>query len=191
MKYKNVKVVGHPRSGSHYLAQLLNINFYHHHDYLTLYAGHSKGHIAWLKQPSTAIIYIYRDNTDTIKSMFKLRDRFGLVAKDIKEFRTKRLSQMHNANIESKAIFKGKIVTVVDRYLSTIHLTIDEYLDEHKSYWSKKASFVVKYDALLEPHFQPTMLAIADFLGSENGEFIRETKRIGWYDASDEEKIFT
>lgn len=190
MKYKTAKVISHPRAGSHYLAKLLNANFFHKDSYLELYAGHGSGHLQHLKSPSTAVFYIYRNSEDTIKSMFVLRDRFGLVADNIEEFKTKKLNEMHNKNISSNAVFNGKSVTDVDTYFSTIPLTIEEYLKEHREFWYRPGLFVVNYQALIED-FQQSMGAIAFHLGSDRREFINVTKRVGWYDASDEEKIFT
>lgn len=190
MKYKNAKVISHPRAGSHYFAKLLNDNFFHKDNYLDLYAGHSEHHVVHLKTPNTAVFYIYRNNTDTIKSMFVMRDRLGLVANNIEEFRTKKLSKMHNRNIKSRALFNGKPVNIVDTYLSNKNLTIDEYLDQHKQFWNKKAMFIVNYQALQE-NFESCMLAIAQFLESDKTEFVNEHQRVGWHDAKDQKKIFS
>jgi len=190
MKYKTAKVIGHPRSGSHFLAKVLNDNFFHKKDYLKLYAGHSKTHVSQLKYPGTVVFYIHRNNEDTIKSMFILRNRLGLVANTIEEFKSKKLSDMHNKNIISEAICNGKLVTEVDTYLSTINLTIEEYLDEHKEFWRQKAMFIINYDALLKD-YNKYMQEIATYIGSKRTEFIRETSRMGWYDKDDIKEILS
>lgn len=188
MKYKTAKVVSHQRAGSHYLAKLLNDNFFHEKDYLSLYAGHSKGH--YKKYPGAVIFYIYRNNRDTINSIYNLRNRFGLIADSIEEFKTKKLSNMHSTNIVSKAMLNDKIVTDVDTYFSTVHVTIEEYLEEHKKFWNTRADFIVNYDALIQ-NFIPCMKAIAIFLGSELEDFKNEREQIGWHDAQYDKKIFS
>ena len=190
MKYKHAKVVSHPRAGSHYLAKLLNINFFNKKSYLDLYAGHAKTHVTHLTVPSTAVFYIYRDNPSTIKSMYVLRDRFGLIADSLEEFKSKKLSNMHSRNIKSKAIFNGELITEVDTYFCNVNLTIEEYLNEHKKFWKPRANFIIFYPALIED-FENCMYAINQFLEGDKTEFIRETKRIGWYDAKEDKKIFS
>jgi hypothetical protein len=194
MKYKTAKVIGHPRAGTHYLAKLLNMNFFHEDDYLKLYAGHSYAHVSNLKNRHTAVFYIYRGEADTLRSMWKLRNRFGLVAKNLKEFVTTPCNEMHNVKINSSAIFnngKSKTeVTQVDSYFANIKLTLPEYLNEHKKYWLAidNSNFMpVYYDHLIDS-FEFEMNDIARFLRSEKTEFIRETSRIGWYDKNEAEK---
>lgn len=196
MKYKTAKVIGHPRSGSHYLARLLNINFFHLSDYLPLYAGHSTAHIRHFNDPNTAVFYIYRDNTNTITSMYTMRNRFGLVADSLEEFKNTRLCDMHNVNIKSKAIrnlgTRKEETTIVDTYLKRFDQTPEEYLNAHKKFWlglKHSNYYVVKYENLLY-EFEHTMEMIAWFLESSKHEFVQEEERIGWYDKNDVKKSF-
>jgi hypothetical protein len=194
MKYVAAKVISHPRAGSHYFAKLLNDNFFFRKDYLTMYAGHSKAHTAHLRSPGVAVFYIYRNNEDTIKSIFKIRDRFGLVANSIEEFKEKKLCDMRGNRIDSTAIYDNgntqKVVTKVDTYLPGINMTVEEYLNDHKKFWKTRAHFIIYYDALMQD-FDNCMYAVNLFLGADKTEFVNETKRIGWYDAKEGGKIFS
>ena len=196
MKYKAAKVISHPRAGSHYLAHLLNINFFHLPNYLPLYAGHSTAHMRYLDRPDTAVFYIYRDNVNTIESMYNMRNRFGLVANSFEEFKNTRLCDMHNVNIKSEAIkdngIKKELVSDVDTYLSRFDQTPEEYLNAHKKFWlniHQSNYHVLMYEDLLY-EFEHTMEMIAWFLESSKHEFIQEEKRIGWYDKYDTKEKF-
>ena len=197
MRFNRAKIVSHPRAGSHYFAKLLNENFFHRKSYLDLYAGHSHSHTTHLRAASTAVFYIYRNNQDTIKSIYKLRDRFGLKADSLEEFVSSYLSDMDDKKIKSEAIYnsgnKKKVITEVDHYLGTHVLTIDSYLDMHKEFWFNLERYnymIISYDSLMLD-FQNTMEHIAKFLGSEKHTFTNELERIGWYDKKDTKKIFT
>lgn len=197
MKYRNCKVVSHPRAGSHYLAHLLNINFYHFSNYLSLYAGHSSQHVSWLRQSSTCVIYIHRNIEDSVKSMFKLKNRFGLVCTTLQGFERNTLSDMHYKNIKSCAVVNiggnKRIVTDVDTALRNIQLTPGQYIQQHHNQWISRVEpnfLPVSYENLTE-FFDSTMLHIAQFLGSNKTTFTNETNRIGWYDNSEDKKIFT
>ena len=197
MNFKEAKVVSHPRAGSHYFAKLLNDNFFNKNNYLELYAGHSSGHMVHLNDTSTAVFYIYRNNTDTLMSMYKLKDRFGIAPKSWEEFLTKPLNELKSNDIVSEAIFNSgkykKVVTEVDQYLGTFPFTADQFIDEHKKRWLEIERFnymPVSYDRLKE-NFYEEMLKIAKFLGSNKTEFSREKQRIGWYDSNEREKNFS
>lgn len=197
MNFKTAKVIGHPRSGSHYLAHLLNINFFCYPTYLPLYGGHSNSHKNWLKDSSIAVFYIYRNNNSTIDSMYNLRNRFGLVADSIEEFKNSKLSDMHDKNIKSEAIcnIQGnkQIVTDVDTYFKNINKTPEEFLNSHKEFWlsENKNNFLsLRYEDLLND-FEHTMKLIAWFLNSEAINFIQEKERVGWYSKDEPPKKFS
>jgi len=197
MKYNTAKVISHPRAGSHYFAQLLNVNFFNKDSYLELYAGHSDHHKNWLNNPNTAVFYIYRNNEDTIKSMFNMRNRLGLVADNIKVFKSSTLKSMHNKNIKSETIRNvagnKELITEVDTFLAGYDQTPEEFLNSHKRKWLKLANsnfYAVSYD-VLKIEFKYEMLMIAKFLGSDKTEFTQEYNRIGWYDKNEPEKNFS
>lgn len=198
MKYKTAKVISHPRAGSHYFTKLLNDNFFHKKDYLELYAGHSNHHVTHLKSPSTAVFYIYRNNVDTLKSIFRMRDRFGIAPGSWGEFLNTPLNELNSTKIVSEAVFnngeKQKIVTEVDHYLGTHPHKVESFLNLHKVHWIKfieQPNFmIVSYDHLKED-FQEEMLKVAKFLGTDKTDFTQEKERIGWYDKSEREKNFS
>lgn len=197
MKYKTAKVISHPRAGSHYLAHLLNINFFHLPDYLPLYAGHSDGHKSHLKVPGTAVFYIYRKCEDSMLSMYNMRDRFGLVANSYEDFTQKTLKSMHSTNIKAETILNisghKNIITKVDTYLSSFNMTPKEYLKDHKEKWLSIEAinyYCIDYDDLIN-NFEDTMLNISKFLGSDETQFIQERQRIGWYDKNEHKENFS
>lgn len=197
MKYKNAKVISHPRAGSHYFAKLLNKNFFHRDNYLELYAGHSSAHKQHLNAPSTVVFYIYRNDEDTLKSMYKLRDRLGLKTRNFETFLTSRLKDMNDRSIKSEAIFNNgktkKIITAVDSYMGQFSVTPPEYLDIHKAFWmeiNRPNFLVVSYDSLIN-NFTEEMKLVAWFIESDKKEFKNIDQRIGWYDKRYEKKILS
>ena len=86
-----------------------------------------------------------------------------------------------------------EIITEVDTYLKGFNLTPEEYLNEHKLYWLsivKPNYMCIAYEDIVFD-FEVTMYEIAKFLGSDKTEFIRETKRVGWYDKNETPKNFS
>jgi hypothetical protein len=142
------------------------------------------------------VFYVYRNNADTLKSIYKLRDRFGLVADNFENFLNTKLSVMGNGSIKSEAVYSSgdnkKIVTQVDSYLRSFDMLPEEYLEEHKKFWLDiKCSnyMVIAYEDLIF-NFQDTMYDIAMFLNSNQTVFKNETSKIGWYDKKDKKKNF-
>ena len=58
VKYKTVKLPGHPRSGSHWFNRLIDMNFFDGTDYLRHYGGHPWGNgpraQQYLQEPTQA-----------------------------------------------------------------------------------------------------------------------------------------
>lgn len=197
MRFKTAKVISHPRAGSHYLTHLLNINFFNLPNYLPLYAGHSYSHKNLLKNNATAVFYIFRNDLDTIKSMYKLKNRWGLKAGSLKSFKSSTFKSMYNSNTESEVIrniagikenFFG-----VDSFFSNVNLTPEEYLQEHKNFFLKiyKNNFYpVSYDKLIY-NLNEEMLGISEFLESDKIKFITDSNRVGWYDKNDHKKFIS
>lgn len=195
MKYSFAKVIGHQRSGSHFFAKTLNDNFFHKENYLDLYTGHSRQHLQWIKHPNMCVFYTYRNTEDSVESMYRMRDRFGLVANSLEEFKTKKIKDMYSRKINANTIFYNgvseKLITEVDGFLSGINKTVENYLDSEKKFWlyySCPNYMPVSYDDLMED-YDSTMIRVAQFLGSDKREFTKEKSRIGWYDKSDIKQI--
>jgi hypothetical protein len=198
MKYKTAKVVGHPRSGTHYLTHLLNVNFFHLKNYLPLYAGHSNHHKQWLTDGNTAVFYMFRNNKDTIQSIYNMKERFGLKANSMEEFLSTKLCDLKDTKQKCNAVrnVPGQYQEFHDSdgYLGSHNQTIEAYLDSHKRKWTNWCMFadngyIVRYENLIND-FDNTMLNIAKFLKSNKTEFINESYRVGWYNKSDPEKKF-
>jgi len=67
MIYDEVRVLAHPRSGSHYLAKLVAINFFDTEDYVKCcYGGHVCSEELALNK-NRAILYIYRKEKDVLR----------------------------------------------------------------------------------------------------------------------------
>lgn len=77
-------VYSHPRTGSHYVTALVNVNFFNTDDYMNFYRGHLPFGMSLSprkiveKYSDSKFIYIKRNFDDVARSVFKLRNRFGL-----------------------------------------------------------------------------------------------------------------
>lgn len=196
MKYKTVRIPGHPRSGSHWINHLIDINFFDGSDYIRHYGGHPWGNeqrsLNYLSQPGQAVLYTYRNREDAVNSVYRMRHRFGLDRDNYEEFKNTPMRQMYNPNLKFEAVVnkinKTESVTQVDRLFALRTETIGKYLTAHKQSWKQhegRANFMfVCYDELVSD-FQGTMLKIAKFLGSDKTKFIDEENRVGWHEVQD------
>ena len=92
MKYKNIIVTGHQRTGTHYITALVSINFLNTKDYTKHYRNHMMPSIA--VDPEVAYIYAWRDFYSTAKSIYKFRGRLGLQINSYDEFLNTKYSDM-------------------------------------------------------------------------------------------------
>lgn len=91
--------MSYPRSGSHYLARLIDVNFFDGSNYLRHYGNHDIGLIVDRKPKTIKWIYIYRNVEDVIKSMFRIRGRFGLSnVDDFDKFKIMKMKDMVDIN---------------------------------------------------------------------------------------------
>ncbi len=196
MKYKTIKIPGHPRSGSHWINHLIDINFFDGSDYIRHYGGHPWGNepraAQYLSQRGQAVLYTYRNLDDAINSMYRMRHRFGLGRDNYEEFKNTPMKKMYNPKLKVEAIVDAinhrEVVNQVDGLLAQRSETIGEYLTAHKQSWvqheSKTNFMLVCYDELVS-NFQGTMIKIANFLGSDKNTFIDEERRVGWRERQD------
>jgi len=196
MKYKTVKVASHPRSGSHWIMRLIDMNFFDGTDYLRHYGGHPFGNeprsLGYFK-PKQAVIYTYRNLDSTADSVYRMRHRFGLDQDDYEKFCATPMKDMYNTNLKvdtfRNTIKDTKYVDEVDWLFRSRTETVSEYMIKHKQSWmvhdGKPNFLTVSYDDLVSS-FHGTMLNIAHFLGSDKTEFIDENKRVGWRAKSDD-----
>lgn len=195
MKYKTVKVASHPRSGSHWVMRLIDMNFFDGKDYLKHYGGHPFGNEPRSKgyfKPNQAVIYTWRTIDDAVRSIYKMRHRFGLDEDNYETFCVTPMKKMYNPNLKVVAVrdtLTGEDkFTDVDWLFRSREETPKEYIEKHRRSWqvhTDKPNFLaVCYDDLVVD-FQGTMLRIAHFLGSNKTEFVDENRRVGWREKSD------
>ena len=197
MHYQEAKVYSHPRSGSHYMASLLNKNFFQQDDYVKCCYG---GHVCdedLVKDKNRANIYIHRKKEDVLKSVFKLRTRFGITTNDYQKFlrlKYKDQCQLHIVGY-AKVIRDGEkeFIDDISRYFFSIDATPPEYHRYHKEFWDKLADkhrnvLIVKYEDL-NTNFESTLKRAAYFLGSDKCHFSDIERKVGWSPLNSSEKI--
>jgi hypothetical protein len=179
--------MSHPRSGSHYIAALIDINFFDGNNYLRHYVGHRLGNDKKVKDKKKAIIYTWREYEATAKSLFGLRHRFGLDEDDFEKFQQRTLKNMFNSNLSVNTyvdtLNSSRMEKGVTQLFSEMDMTLKAYLEEHKRSWltyrGKKNFLDIQYEELLK-NFDKSMLKIAKFLGIRKKKFININKKIGW-----------
>lgn len=189
MRNNKAKVVGHPRSGSHYFTHLIAINFFDGRDHLQYYGGHVSTKEHHIKTNTTSrYFYIYRNIEDTMKSMFNMRKRFGLDEDSFEIFKERTMVDMFNPSLTVKILVntgdKITVYTNVDSLFSRQNVTPSEYIAQHQKKWLEFVEkyenlMAVRYEDLIE-NFDDTMLKVAKYMGSDKTEFENTTDRIGW-----------
>lgn len=192
MKFKDLKVYSHPRTGSHYAAALISTNFFNEQNYLKFYRGHlpygmSLNPKRATTNSNTAFIYIRRNFNDTAKSIFKLRDRFGLNVPNYDKFMITPYSKMWSGHKEVKVIRETltdlEKVEGISSFFRNVSMTPKDYHKWHFESWSKIKQqnniFIISYDKLKED-FNAEMSRLAKFLGSDKTNFINIDKKVGW-----------
>jgi len=197
MKYKTLKIAGHPRSGTHWINHLIDINFLSGDGYLQYYIGHLWGDteraLRYLQNPNQqAVIYIHRNVEDTIDSIYRMRHRFGLNEDNFEKFKTTPMREMFNPDIKVNAIVDNvkskRCVSEVDTLFWLRKETVGEYINTHRESWMphlNKPNFkIVSYDDMVDD-FQKTMLDMSKFLGVNKTNFKDTDTRVGWREEAD------
>ena len=138
------------------------------------------------KSKNTGFIYITRNFKDVSKSVFNLRNRFGLRVSDYNTFLKKPYGDMWAGNLEVdvvKQTLSGKEehIYTVSNVFKGVPLTPQEYFRFHNHSWklSAKNVCVVSYDNMMSD-FDAEMRKISSFLGSSVKSFQNIKARIGW-----------
>lgn len=190
MGYKDFKVASFPRSGTHYLLALLNLNFWQGGNYCK-YLYRSTGHKLHLEEegdPDWAIFYIWRLFDGVAASVFAMRDDWCLDEDDYQRFLQRPLGEMYNPARAGCACLNGEPRRGVNSTFEDNPFILREAWKNHIATWTGKQLpnlFVVSYDRLLS-NFDDEMLEIAEFLGSKKREFKNIKKRVGWWVSSKE-----
>lgn len=189
MKFKHLACTGHPRSGTHYITGLISTNFLEDIDYLEIYRNHEFPHMA--TDPATAYFHIWRDFEGIGKSVYLLKERFGLEVDRYEDFLQRRYCDMWHENdpnavltnvrtLNGSAQFGG-----VSDFFKEADMTPREFWSYYNGLWRDSARenqniISVKYDDMVT-RFEGTMRWIAKRLGSQVTEFKNIKGKIGWW----------
>ncbi|MEM9829426.1 MAG: sulfotransferase domain-containing protein [Bacteroidota bacterium] len=187
LRFNEVRIYAHQRSGSNYLAELIDSNFIESGSYKNVYGGHALPSEVDIDNPSIGYIYLYRDFDKVAQSVFKLRNTFGLDVNDYNRFLDTRYSEMFNPHLKAIHQVKHhngmKYESRVSEYFRNIHMTPREFYDLHISAWENYSEseniLVISYEGLTGG-FGNTMLRISDFLGAKISEFSNISEKVGY-----------
>ena len=179
---------GHHRSGNHYLAALLNENFYHFDEYLSLLQS-SQHALARGIIPNRKYLYIHRNFTDVSKSVFAMRARLGLDVDSYEKFLATRYRDMYTGKIavlmhmnfinrqgtsRSNSIFFHGIKSTPEEWHT-------RHIDHYKQLFEGKDNcLMVDYDKL-KSDFIKEMVVIAKFLGFPDVSLRNINEKVGWW----------
>lgn len=197
---KTVTVSSHPRAGSHWLMRLIDINFFDGKDYLKHYGGHPFGDTSrvtnFLTKRNNLTVYISRNTIDTARSVFAMRNRFGLRENDFDTFITRPIASMYSrsgkASVIRDTIAIQETVSDIDYLFANRPENILEYIDLHKLTWDRHSCLPhfchITYEGLVND-FNIEMTKLAHHFNPGQTEFIDENKRVGWRDAASNEWV--
>lgn len=212
---RKIQIVGHQRSGNHYFAALVEKNLFGGKDYVR--HMNSAGHlypeqVSPEKKPNVLFICTYRNFEDTLKSIFAMRKRFGLVG-TLEDFRSKKIEELYKpkgikGNVEinwyfrdkttdngvsgyfgSPPVKKKRLVGWHNDYIRRWKAAADDATDRWKNTGAARNVMLVSYDHIIaDPDYKTICIAlIAHFVGVEFNvaEFEDITERVGYYDRGD------
>lgn len=192
MRYKQLEIYCHPRSGSNYLAEVLDLNFFHSGNYHNWYGGHILPDKTLLEKPDTAYIYIYRDFEAVISSVYKLKERFGLNCNNLEGLKASRYKDIFNPNLASEIQVRHhnrqRSEHTLSYHFAHIDKTPGEYHRFHIEAWKAFSDhpnlLFIDYDDLVN-NFQGEMSRIANFLGAEVPAqgFLNISEKVGYLPA--------
>lgn len=186
-----VKVYGHPRSGNHYLLNLLNKNFLTPENKICIeHRGiDDQGTHADIKY-GVKMIFIHRDTENVLNSIYQMRYRYTFDEDNYDVFKTKRIGPMWD-NVKARCQLRvdtytgaGKIQDINDPYFGKFqNMTIREEINLYNNSWLPFATsnkiHIVKYENLLND-FQNVMEGIAKYLNVDKTEFEDIDNRVGF-----------
>jgi hypothetical protein len=189
MKYSDIVCAGHPRSGTHYITALISINFLDDVDYLKVYRNHELPQI--VRDPDVGYIHIWRDFEGVAKSIYVLRERFGLDVADYEEFIATPYRDMWMARKSHSVVTNVRTLTGSARYpgavdfFKEVDMTPRDYWEFYNRSWiewrDKNSNIIsVKYEDVLED-FGGTMAYVAEMLHCDVGHFKNIDRRVGWW----------
>jgi len=195
MDYNKVEIKGHQRAGNHYLAYLINNNFFNYDNYYSLFnnGNHKFGYEHTSFNSDTLYIYIYRNLEDTAKSFLKIRGRFCIGTSKLDDLLSDKPMRLYASKKEAVGIVLDRdAIEAFKRAGDSVHrrsnftftfgdLTFREWHSKHISSWTniKRDNLIfIRYEDLIQD-FHNTMLYISRKLGSDRTNFINMDKRLG------------
>jgi len=169
-----VKVFGHQRSGNHYLNQLLKLNFEKFIN-IKIETNHK------LLKPedidkNISYIYIIRNREAVLKSLFRMKDSYGLDIDSYENFISTRYCDMWSENIKSKSRMIRRIdsslnetVEHTSEWFRNIKHNPIKWYNIHCKHWvdlNHKFDniYIIYYEEIIK-HFNDTLGNIRKFLG--------------------------
>jgi hypothetical protein len=194
LRFKEVVVDGHPRTGNHLLLAVIALNFFHikkYREYKSWHRGHEIPPDDWKPRENYGYVIAHRNLNDTLLSLFKIQRRFHLKCNDFIEFCNTPYVQMWRDADENPVTtyvdaggfksenggyarnFRYETRTPIEfftAYYARWREIFEEYGDQvHKVYYE-----YLVHDTQLE------LGILARFLGSDKREFDFISHKIGW-----------
>lgn len=194
-------VHGHPRSGNHYLMEVLNANFIHQRSLWEVEWGHLRedqgrtvmayplhGMPDTFRENGLPHFYIWRRFDEVAQSILRMPERFGIRGDlSLPEFSRTPWGELHTPGVRWSWKIDGKTKTGVGSAfgaaLPPSELTPYDYWKQHVSSWLEFAAHrtdvcVVDYNCLTTL-FQTEMGRVAAWLGEERREFVDVKGKVG------------
>jgi hypothetical protein len=177
-----LSIYGHPRSGTHFAAASIAYNFFNDKEYLKYYAKspHKMKH----KLNTENVIYVKRNFEDVAKSIYKIKDRFGLDVNDFDTFLSTRYADMLvpkrdfviKVNNRTKVSYRKDVST----NFRNVKLTPKEYWERHLQSWKNSKAVIFDYDKVMAD-FDNELKVLAKKLNIPivNSGII--TEKVGWF----------
>ena len=189
MKYKALLCTGQPRSGTHYITAVISYNFLNDKDYLKIYRSHES--VRLVQNVETAYFYIWRDFEPMARSIYQLKERFGLKVRSFREFLSRRYCDMwamgdpDKISINARNLWGRTRVKGISDFFRNIDMLPQQFWEHHNDLWDQCAKnnanvIVVKYDDVLRD-FEGEMKRVAKKIGSDKNEFKNIERKIGYW----------
>ena len=189
MKFSHIACTGHPRSGTHYITGLISTNFLGETDYLKIYRNHEFPHMA--TDSNTAYFHIWRDFDAVGRSVYMLKERFGLTVDCYEDFLKRHYCDMWCTNEPDSVVTNVRTLSGsakfdgVSDFFKEVDMTPKTFWSYYNTLWTNSAReshniISVKYEEALIS-FEGTMARIAERLGSQVEKFKNIEGKIGWW----------
>ncbi len=198
MIHKSFHLYSHQRSGSHYIAAVIAKNFFPGKDYLQFYKNHPTGPVIEgeiVNLPDVLFIYCWRAMEPTLRSIFKLKKRFGLKVDTYEKFLVTPYAQMWTETGERELVhfnyLKNQGIEMdISYYFRNVNRTPPDQWKAHKDWWEQMWEchpnvMLVCYDHIRD-HFKDQMDLVAEKLGVPvKDHYLNIVERVGWMTAEE------